>query len=342
MERREEKNATLRSILLEHRRGDEKRELTLTTLNAAGAVPLTIMDLLPTLNNNHTLPTGITIQRSVTGNDVYPVSLDDVECEELDETASLSDDQSLTLDKITPEVYRAGVTILISNHAIKNAAFDLLGFVQQKFGIAVTNYIARRLYATHTAYNAGLHGPFAGAPSTEWQGNMYQGLLQRLMTLADAGVDISQASLIMDHTTEAEMKFTPTGGGRMIISDGKCCELPYVATNYFNHTPDGERINADSVGIFLPQYMAIQEHDGATIQIDGSSLSVARKNCTALTLNTFWSMTNLGQRLQDREGQALQPFQLYDIRAQVLADADGNPLRTADGRIMRVKVLNSL
>ena len=64
----------------------------------------------------------------------------------------------LNFAQITPTVRRVGLTVPVSNMAIDNAAFDLMAFVQTKFGIALREYIAKKIYSL--AKWDGNKGPF--------------------------------------------------------------------------------------------------------------------------------------------------------------------------------------
>ena len=64
-----------------------KREVVLAgtsnSIENSGAIDLTIHDLIPTLNEGLGLPTGVAIQTGVTGNELWPVSVNDAEAEEV-------------------------------------------------------------------------------------------------------------------------------------------------------------------------------------------------------------------------------------------------------------------
>ena len=193
---------------------DHRRELTLeakfqgdqSCLDASGAIRLTIQDILPTLNNSLDLPPGLEVDMGVTGNGVWPVSINDVEMEEEDEVRELSE-QSLGFAQLhEAEPVRTGITVEISNRAIDSASFDLLGYVQTKYQLAQRKYIAQHLYST--ARWDGNNGPFSGAHASNWvipQGTLYDSIQAQMTLLALEGYDIKDAVIIMDESMEVRL-----------------------------------------------------------------------------------------------------------------------------------------
>ena len=146
--------ANFREYLKGVRSGKSDREITLLTQSPAngasitesGAINLSIKDIIPTLNEGLGLPKGLNIVTGVIGNELWPVSINDVEMEEVGEIASLTD-QALTFANIVPTAARVGLTVPVSNRAIDNAAFDLLSFVQAKFTKAQAINLSKKIYS---------------------------------------------------------------------------------------------------------------------------------------------------------------------------------------------------
>ena len=69
---------------------EARREITLlpkrtddaSCLEASGAIRLTVHDFLPELQGNLMLPPGLDLEYGVTGYEVWPVSINDIEVEE--------------------------------------------------------------------------------------------------------------------------------------------------------------------------------------------------------------------------------------------------------------------
>ena len=86
------KNAIMREAL-DFLRANPNRELTLGTVGSnpggsiteSGAIALNIHHLIGTLNEGLGLPSTLTLVTGVTGNDLWPVSVDDFDLEELGE-----------------------------------------------------------------------------------------------------------------------------------------------------------------------------------------------------------------------------------------------------------------
>lgn len=338
----------LRQVLRDGR--EHRRELTLwekapgdtASLEASGAIRLTINDILPTVNNSLQLPPGMELEMGVTGGQVWPASIDDVEIEEEDEVLELTD-QTLSFAKtMAAHPQRAAVTVEISNRAIDSAGFDLLAFVQRKFQLAVRKYLAAHIYST--ANFDGLNGPFSGAHASHWvvpQGNLFDAIQAQMTLIEQQGFDISDAVIVIDSPMEVRLKYSPIryGEGRMIIEDGLCAGYPYVVNNYFNTELDSNgrlvRKATDAIGIGVFKWFKVCQHGSATLRIDGKSEQVAKKNVTAVTLNTAWSFNDLTEHINGEQG-GLQCFRTLIMRRGYLADCDHLLFRTSDGYLLRV------
>lgn len=291
---------------------------------SSGAVNLTINDLIPTLNEGLGLPSGVTIQTGVTGNEVWPVSINDCEMEEVGETAELTD-QTLKFDNISPAVKRVGMTANVSNTAIDNPSFDLLGFVQQKITLAQRKYLAKKIYS-HAAFT-GVKGPFAGATpagTITLDKAAYATILKAIAKFADNGYDMSNIDLVIDATTEADLKALPKadGQGGFVIENGKLAGYNYVVSHFIDTTldTDGKTLKLDTdrfMGVGIFNYLAVQQHGQVRLTID--PISKAAKNLTAVTINTSWSVTDLSVKTttNGKKNTTSTAFALYKIAEAV-------------------------
>jgi HK97 family phage major capsid protein len=331
-----DKNKTMREYLRNVRNGKADREILLNNVNAgdtntieaSGAINLTIRELIPTLHEGLELPADLNLMTGVVGNEVWPVSINDAELEEVGEVASLTD-QALDFAKITPAVKRVGLTIPVSNMAIDNAAFDLLAFVQTKFTIALRKYLAEKLYSQ--AAFTGNHGPFSNltpAGTIDLGGNAYKAILKAVAKFSDEGFFEGNVTIIMDRETEAELKATPKLAGAaagFVVEDGLCAGYPYIVTHYLNTelASDNKTLVPTSdkfIGIGYFQWFAVQQHGEVRLTVDATSQGVAKKNITAITMNSAWSMTDLsiyingGQPTGDTNPTyPTQAFALYKV-----------------------------
>lgn len=326
----ESKNVALREYLRGVKAGTKEREILLfpasgnTTANitASGAINLTIHDLIPTLHEGLGLPAQLRIVTGVTGNEIWPVNIDDVEMEEVGEVAPLTD-QVVNFANITPQQQRVGLTVPVSNMAIDNAAFDLMAFVQAKFTIALRKYLAKKIYS-QAAWN-GNKGPFSGLASSgtiDIAGNAYKSILKAVAEFSDKGFFEGDVVIILDRVTEAELKATPKLAGAaagFVIENGLCAGYPYVVTHYLNTTLAGGNLVATSdksIGIGYFEWFALQQHGEVRFTVD--PITGAKKNVTQLTLNSAWSMTDLSTHINGGDPQTSGGVTTYPTQAFAL------------------------
>jgi HK97 family phage major capsid protein len=321
------KGEQLREYLKAVRQGKADREITLfpaslgstSNITASGAINLTIKEMIPTLHEGLDLPGSLRIVTGVEGNEIWPVSINDAEMEEVGEVASLND-QVLDFANITPTQRRVGLTIPVSNMAIDNAAFDLMAFVQAKFTIALRIYLAKKIYSQ--ARWDGNKGPFSGMTKTgdiEIGADSYKNILKAVAAFSDKGFFEGDVVLIMDRETEAELKATPLiagAAGGFVVQDGRCAGYPYVVTHYLNTELDsaGKLVPTAKkyIGIGYFEWFALEQHGTVRMTTDATSTQVAKKNITQITLNTAWSMTDLSKYINGANNET-QAFALYEV-----------------------------
>ena len=327
--RHEDANAALREIMQQSRETKSARTLTLypqagskgASIQESGAVELTIHDILPTLNEGLGLPAGVKIVTGVTGNEVWPVSINDVELEEKGEIETLSE-QNLDFASITPTPRRVGLCVPVSNTAIDNAAFDLMAFVSQKLTNALRIYLAKKIYSQ--AAWKGNKGPFSGlTPKSITLGDdAYKNILAAVAEFSGKGFDQGGVCLSMDSVTEAQLKATPKLAGAaagFVIENGLCAGYPYTVSHFVNTTLDGaDKLKATEdryLQIGYWQWFALQFHGQVRTTIDGASAEVAKNNTTKVVLNMEISMTDLSTYINGGDGEdyETQAFALYKI-----------------------------
>lgn len=326
------KGEQFREYLKQVRQGKADRELLLAAADDSGvsspagyienskAINLTIHEMIPTLHEGLDLPASLRIVTGVTGNEVWPVSINDVEMEEVGEVVALTD-QTLDFANITPTVRRVGLTVPVSNMAIDNAAFDLMAFVQAKFTLALRIYLAKKIYSQ--ANWSGNKGPFsnlAKAGDIEIGSDSYKNILKAVAAFSDKGFFEGDVTLIMDRETEAELKATPLiagAAGGFVVQNGRCAGYPYVVTHYLNTELDsaGNLVPTAKkyIGIGYFEWFALQQHGTVRMTVDSTSTQVAKKNLTCLTLNTSFSMSDLSKFINGANGTT-QAFALYEVK----------------------------
>lgn len=322
------KAKAFREMLKDVRNGKADREILLRPANlgdtnnieASGAINLSIHEMIPTLHEGLGLPEGLRVVTGVTGNEVWPVSINDVEMEEVGEVEALTD-QVLNFAQITPTVRRVGLTVPVSNMAIDNAAFDLMAFVQTKFGIALREYIAKKIYSL-AAWD-GNRGPFANkkasATDIELGADAYKNILAAVAEFSNKGFFEGNVCIAMDRVTEAELMATPKiagAAGGFVIENGRCAGFPYVVSHFVNtELNSAGKLTATAdryIQIGYWEWFALQQHGDVRLSIDATSQAVAKKNITAVTINTAWSMTDISVYINGANNVS-QAFGLYKI-----------------------------
>lgn len=322
---RKSKGEQFRELLRETRDGGKQREILLfptdTNVNAnvtaSGAIELSIHEMIPTLHEGLGLPEQLKIVTGVKGNEVWPVSINDVEMEEVGEVAQLTD-QALDFQKITPTQHRVGLKVPVSNMAIDNAAFDLMAFVQAKFSLALRKYLAKKLYSQ--ADWDGNKGPFSNlSPAgtiTIGDGKEYESILADVAAFSDKGFFEGDVCLVLDRVTEAKLKATPKiagAAGGFVVENGLCAGYPYVVTHYLNTTLSGNSLvptAGRSIGIGYFEWFALQQHGDVRMFVD--PVTLCDYNITRVVLNTAWSFTDLSKYINGANNKT-QAFALYSV-----------------------------
>ena len=301
---------------------------TTANIEASGAIALDIKEMIPTLHEGLGLPIGTRIVTGVTGNELYPVSINDVKLEEVGETVALND-QVVDFAKIQVSSNRVGCSIPVSRHAIANAAFDLMAFIQEKVTLATRIYLAEKIYSP--AVFSGNHGPFSGQTPKQivLDKNAYANILEAVAEFSDQGFFEGNVCISMSRKTEAYLKATPKiagAAGGFVIENGLCAGYPYTLSHYVNSkVVDGTVVpdkNNEYLEIGYWEWFALQSHDTPSLIIDATSSDVAMKNIIRVIFNSFWSMTDLsthingGKPVSDGHGGYTYPsqaFQLYKV-----------------------------
>lgn len=319
------RNEALRELLRNTKDNGNKREILLfpasgnvsANVTASGAINLTINEMIPTLHEGLGLPATQKIVTGVTGNEIWPVSVNDVEMEEVGEVEALND-QVLDFANITPVQNAVGLKVPVSNMAIDNASFDLMAFVQSKFTLALKKYLAKKLYS-QAEWDKN-KGPFSGMTKTgdiTIGPDAYKSILKAVAKFSDKGFFEGNVVLIFDRETEANLKATPKiagAAGGFIIENGKCAGYDYVVSHYINTTLDGQGhlvpTQTKSIGIGYFEWFALQQHGEVRMVID--PITLADKGVTRVILRTSWSMTDLSVYINGANNTT-QAFALYEV-----------------------------
>lgn len=317
----------LREQMIELRNG-ERREITLATeIEHSGAIVKTINPVIDTRQEGLGLPKGVSVTTGVTGDEVWPSSINDVDFQEVGENEELSD-QGLDFASLTPLVKRAGLSIPVSNAALDEAAFPLGAFVGGKINVARRRYLGRKVYSQAAWGDGNICGPFSGIASSgviDCSGNSSaKQILEKIAEFVNKGLDPIEDGLciVIDAVTEARLKVEPIVYGEsagFIIQNGKLLGYDYVVTHYINTKLNKTKTKLvgtgkHAFGIGFWNFLAVQQHGKERLTIDGNSKAVAVKNITAFVLNTRYSITRLDKELRDGDGEKISAFALYDIK----------------------------
>lgn len=291
---------------------------TNANIEAAGAVPLTIHELIDTKVAGLELPDDLRLLTGVIGNEIWPYAIDDVEFSVAGEVENISE-QSINFAKVSASPERVAASIAVSNRAIDNAAFDLLGFVTYKFQKGFAKFAALHVYS-HCNFSNALKSPFASVDVEEitMDENFGKNLAKKIAAIWDKGFE-GEPELVMDKEIETELLFTKAipgqCGDRTVIEDGRCVGYRYKVSPYINYALDGSTPKADGnhyIGIGHWGYLAYEQHGEVRFTVDAQSAEVAKRNTTVLVLNTEYSLTELSGKVNGANGTP-QAFKLLKV-----------------------------
>lgn len=290
---------------------------TTANLEAAGAVPLTIHELIDTKVAGLELPDDLRLLTGVIGNEIWPFAIDDVEFTVAGEVEVIGE-QAINFAKLSASPERVAAAVAVSNLAIDNAAFDLLGFVTYKFRKGLAKFNALHVYS-HCSFSNALKSPFAMVSPVEitLDENVGKNIAKEIAEIWDLGFE-GEPELVMDKTLETELMFTKAipgqAGDRTVIEDGRCVGYRYKVSPYVNYALDGSTPKPDGnhyIGIGHWGYLAFEQHGTTRFTVDSQSAEVSKRNTTVLVLNTEISLTELSQKVNGANG--VQAFKLLKI-----------------------------
>ena len=288
-------------------------------LEASGAIPLIIHELIDTKVPGLERPDDLLMLMGVTGNEVWPYAIDDVEFTVAGEVEKIGE-QAINFAKITANPERVAASVAISNRAIDNAAFDLLGFVTYKFQKGLAKFAALHIYS-HCNFSNNLKSPFASVQVKEiaLDENIGKNIAKEIAAMWDLGFE-GEPELVMDKEIETELLFTKRipgqAGDRTVIENGRCVGYRYKVSPYVNYALDGTTPKADGnhyIGIGHWGYLAYEQHAEVRFTIDAQSADVAKRNSTVMVLNTELSLTELSSKVNGNTSGKPQAFKLLKV-----------------------------
>ena len=312
-----------------HDRGDAANATTILlnpasgntagNIEASGAIPMTIHELIDTKVPGLELPGDLRILTGVEGNQVWPYAIDDVEFTIAGEVEQIGE-QKINFDKLNATPVRVAAALAISNAAIDNADFDLYSFSNYKMTKGLAKFKALYAYS-HITVDHALKPVFSLVEAEEitLDENFGENLAVKMAEMWDLGFE-GDPWLTMDKYLETKLQFKKaipgsTDSNRTVIQDGKCLGHSFTTSPYIDYGTNGAGNPAPDgyhyIGIGHWGYLAFQQHGKFRATVDATSAEVSKRNTTVLTINTEFSITELSQKVNGANG--VQAFKLLKV-----------------------------
>ena len=289
-------------------------------IEASGAIPLTIHELIDTKVPGLELPGDLKILTGVEGNQVWPYAIDDVEFTVAGEVEQIGE-QKINFAKLNASPVEVAAALAISNTAIDNTAFDLYSFAQYKMTKGLAKFKALYAYS-HITVDHALKPVFSLVTVEELtlDDKFGENLATKMAEMWDKGFE-GEPWLTMDKYLETKLQFKKaipgsTDSNRTIIEGGKCLGHSYTISPYIDYaTVDGvPAVDGNHyIGIGHWGYCAFQQHGKFRATVDATSAEVAKRNTTVLTVHTSFSISELSSKVNGNTSGKPQAFKLIKV-----------------------------
>jgi hypothetical protein len=290
-------------------------------IEASGAIPMTIHELIDTKVPGLERPGDLRILTGVTGNQVWPYAIDDVEFTVAGEVEPIGE-QKINFDKLNASPVHVAAALAFSNNAIDNADFDLYSFGQYKMTKGMAKFLALYTYS-HCKPQHALKPVFGLCDVEEitLDDNFGENLAGKIAEMWDKGFE-GDPWLTMSKTIETKLQFKKaipgtTDSNRTVIEGGKCLGHSYTVSPFINYALNGENKPAPDgnqyIGIGHWGYCAFQQHGVFRATVDATSAEVAKRNTTVLTINTNYSISELSSKVNGNISGKPQAFKLLKV-----------------------------
>lgn len=299
--------------------GDDQN--TTANLEAGGLIPVEIKPIIDTKVPGIELPEDLVMVTGVTGTQVIPYSINDVKFTVEGEVTKV-EEQALDFANITTSPKRVAASVPVSRRAVANAAFDIIAFITYKFQKGWAMFRALHIYA-HGNY-AKLQSPFAQVTveTLTLDENIGKNLAKKVAEMYDLGFE-GDPELIMDKTTEVDLKFTKlipgtTDSNRTVIQDGQCVGYRYHVSPYIDYTINANGVATKEtdryIGIGHFGYLNEQVYaDGIEFNIDGTSSANFDRNVIALGMGLDYSLVEMSSKVNGNTNGKPQAFKLIKL-----------------------------
>ena len=290
-------------------------------LEAGKLIPVEIRPIIDTKVPGIELPEDLVMVTGVTGTQVIPYSINDVKFTVEGEVTKVAE-QALDFANITTSPKRVAASVPVSRRAVANAAFDIIAFITYKFQKGWAMFRALHVYA-HGAYTK-LQSPFAQVTveTLTLDENIGKNLAKKVAEMYDLGFE-GDPELIMDKTTEVDLKFTKlipgtTDSNRTVIQDGQCVGYRYHVSPYIDYTIDANGVATKEtdryIGIGHFGYLNEQVYaDGIEFNIDGTSSANFDRNVIALGMGLDYSLVEMSSKVNGNTSGKPQAFKLIKL-----------------------------
>lgn len=256
---------------------------------ASAGIPLTIKDLINPLGMGTIYEKlGLQVATGVRGNIQWPCLDTSAEVSvggELDEAET----KTLDFSKITATPVKVGISIEVSNEAINDESFDLVGVIKEQMNKAVGRTLNKRVLALSApSAKPAFVGPLVSNKQTATYtkaGATYKDVKALKAKVLKTGAQMAGFCYVMDAEMYSTLECTPkdNGSGLFIIEGGK------IDGDVVFITDLAEYAGKIVAGCFA--YEALNQHGEVHFIVD--PYTKAKKNVTVFTLNADFSLTYL-------------------------------------------------
>ena len=295
---------------------------TTANLEAGKLIPVEIRPIIDTKVPGIELPDDLKMLTGVTGTQVIPYSINDVKFTVEGEVTKVAE-QALNFANITTSPKRVCASVPVSRRAVAQAAFDIIGFLTFKFTKGWAMFRALHVYA-HGDYRDVI-GPFATVTVEELtlDQNIGKNLATKIAEMYDLGFE-GDPELIMDKTTEVDLKFTKlipgtTDSNRTVVQDGQCVGYRYKVSPYIDYAIASNGIATKDatyryIGIGHFGYLNEQVYaEGIEFNVDGTSQENFDRNVIALGMGLDYSLVELSSKVNGNTNNKPQAFKLIKL-----------------------------
>ena len=303
---------------------------TTGNLDAGGLIPVEIQPIIDTKVPGIELPDDLKMLTGVTGTQVIPYSINDVKFTIEGEVTKVAE-QKLDFANIKTNPQRVAASVPVSRRAVAQAAFDIIAFLTFKFQKGWAIFRAQHVYG-HGEFDK-LDMPFAKVDIVELtlDENIGKNLAKEIAAMYDLGFE-GDPELIMDKTTEVDLKFTKlipgtTDSNRTVVQDGQCVGYRYKVSPYIDYSfdengigtkdfadPDTKKIPIRYIGIGHFGYLNEQVYaDGIEFNVDGTSQENFDRNVIALGMGLDYSLVEMSSKVNGNDSGKPQAFKLIKL-----------------------------